>query len=104
MRLDEIPALLVSLGDEWRKPGHKPPEFEQAASVIRRLLSENDSLKRTVRLHQLTDDRYYELLSRARRVYRYHGVNSVLLDASISDLDALIQRHNREIDDEECPE
>ena len=47
------------------------------------------------------EDRYEELYLRARRVLRYNGVNEDLFNASLNDMDSLIQRHRIEIQEEE---
>lgn len=46
------------------------------------------------------EDRYDELLSAARRVLRYNGVDNEIFNAALKVLDNLIQRHlNEETED-----
>lgn len=62
-------------------------------------VDEIDRLRTELKKHLFAEDRYDELLSAARRVYRYHGVDPDMTSACIKAMDAVIQRHRREVDE-----
>ena len=75
--------------------------YARASGEAAALRTRIDELTKLVSVQSRWEDRYNELLGRARRVYRFYGVNDDMVDASVRDMDSLIQRHQREISDED---